>query len=231
MKAHLSLGLLALLTLAACAGTEVPLHFWPPDEPVRPFLDRPEGTDEAMAAQPERRLEQYVVLLPEEDGSVGVIEVTSGEQTAQLDQPYQAVGFDNLDETYFVEAPQVEASDVSPALSHEPPSPATYVVYFELDSTRMTAASRAPMEQALADIRRRAAPQVWLFGHADRAGDEARNLRLSRQRAEAVAALLQQVGVAAEVMTTRAYGEQQPLVATDDGVREPRNRRVVITIR
>ena len=49
-----------------------------------------------------------------------------------------------------------------------------------------------------------------------------------RERAEAVAAYLAARGVPRAAMTIVSHGEARPLIATEDGVREPQNRRVEI---
>jgi outer membrane protein OmpA-like peptidoglycan-associated protein len=61
-------------------------------------------------------------------------------------------------------------------------------------------------------------------------GAAAFNLRLSEQRAKAVADILLGEGVAAPRISTRGFGENFPRVPTRDGVNEPRNRRVEITL-
>ena len=51
---------------------------------------------------------------------------------------------------------------------------------------------------------------------------------LSKRRADNVAKRLIAGGVEASSVTIEAFGETQPAVPTDDGVREPANRRVEI---
>jgi outer membrane protein OmpA-like peptidoglycan-associated protein len=67
-----------------------------------------------------------------------------------------------------------------------------------------------------------------IAGHADRSGPEAYNQVLSERRARNVAQALGERGIPASTMGVEAYGESQPRVPTDDGVREPQNRRVEI---
>ena len=42
---------------------------------------------------------------------------------------------------------------------------------------------------------------------------------------------LERCGVARSAMTVQAFGESRPLVPTEDGAREPQNRRVEIVLR
>ena len=75
-----------------------------------------------------------------------------------------------------------------------------------------------------------------LAGHADqqqadRAGDDAINETLALERANTVNGLLGDVLQPALDVTIDSHGERNPLVPTDDGVEEARNRRVEVTIR
>lgn len=70
---------------------------------------------------------------------------------------------------------------------------------------------------------------VSVVGHADRSGSEGFNQRLSRRRADAVAAALVAEGMPRGAVTVRAVGERDLAVPTPDGVREPANRRVAIS--
>jgi outer membrane protein OmpA-like peptidoglycan-associated protein len=68
--------------------------------------------------------------------------------------------------------------------------------------------------------------EIVVAGHADRVGPSSYNLWLSRRRAEAVKAALIERGVPADLITIEAFGEDRPLVPTEDGVPEPQNRFV-----
>jgi outer membrane protein OmpA-like peptidoglycan-associated protein len=70
--------------------------------------------------------------------------------------------------------------------------------------------------------------RVEIGGHTDDAGDAADNLDLSQRRAEAVRAYLISVGVPAERLVARGYGESRPVAdnATVEG--RARNRRIEI---
>lgn len=70
---------------------------------------------------------------------------------------------------------------------------------------------------------------VSVIGHADRSGSEGFNQRLSRRRADAVAAALAAEGMPRAAVQVRAVGERDLAVPTPDGVREPANRRVAIS--
>lgn len=67
---------------------------------------------------------------------------------------------------------------------------------------------------------------ISIAGHTDNAGEEAANLKLSRQRAEAVANYLFQQGVPQERLQAVGYGESKPVAdnATPEG--QEKNRRI-----
>jgi outer membrane protein OmpA-like peptidoglycan-associated protein len=72
--------------------------------------------------------------------------------------------------------------------------------------------------------------RVRIEGHTDNAGNVANNQRLSQQRAEAVRDALVRLGVAAERLTARGFGPDQPV--GDNATPEGRalNRRVEFII-
>jgi hypothetical protein len=105
-----------------------------------------------------------------------------------------------------------------------------YLVTFGLDQTTLTEQDRRVIAQAAEDYRQGGAPQVTVTGYTDTAGSAAYNLQLSQQRAEIVANELVREGVPATDIVTIGRGEEDLLVPTADGVREPRNRRVEIVV-
>ncbi len=105
-----------------------------------------------------------------------------------------------------------------------------YVVFFAFDSAEITPAARRVLEEVAQRVQAGEAVRLELAGHADRAGPARYNDRLSRRRAEAVARVLQELGVPAEAMTVRWFGETRPRVPTPDDVPEPQNRRVEIVL-
>jgi hypothetical protein len=104
-----------------------------------------------------------------------------------------------------------------------------YMVFFDFDRSTITTVAQGTIRQAANDAKVGRVTRLQVTGHADRAGDEAYNMALSQRRAEAVRAELERNGVTAEQITVQARGESEPLVPTADGVREPQNRRVVIS--
>lgn len=80
------------------------------------------------------------------------------------------------------------------------------------------------------DARHRARSDIEVQGFTDTSGSHDYNMRLSQARAEHVADLLVRHGISARRIVARGYGETRLAVPTPNGVREPRNRRVIIRI-
>jgi OmpA family len=108
--------------------------------------------------------------------------------------------------------------------------PGQYRVFFAFDRPNLTEADRQIIAQAAEDYRRTGMARITATGHTDTSGSAAYNLELSQRRAEAVASELVRQGVPATDIVTIGRGEEDLLVPTADGVREPRNRRVEIVI-
>lgn len=102
---------------------------------------------------------------------------------------------------------------------------------FGFDSASLGDATHRLIALRLAESGVEDAKAVLIEGHTDSTGPAGYNLTLSERRAEAVrVALRDALGRKAPPMEIRGYGETRLAVATADGVREPRNRRVVVRI-
>ncbi len=69
-----------------------------------------------------------------------------------------------------------------------------------------------------------------LVGHTDRSGGDDYNQALSERRVSSVTDALAGTGFAGARISGYGVGESDPAVPTPDGVREPRNRRVIVTL-
>lgn len=107
-------------------------------------------------------------------------------------------------------------------------------VYFDFDSSAISAKEQAEINSFVAAMKPMEDIVLHVEGHADRSGSNAYNQRLSERRAAAVRQELVRQGMnVAKVkrQDVTASGETRPAVATADGVKEPRNRRVEIIAR
>jgi adhesin transport system outer membrane protein len=171
----------------------------------------------------------YVVLMPDGDGGVGQVELKGqGERT--LAQSRTAAGFDASRRERGLGQSAIERN-FRPVLGALPLEPAHYVLYFLSDTTRLTEDSRKLLPEALAEAQSRPAAEISVVGHTDRFAPERYNERLALRRAEVIRDELIALGAAPEMIEIASHGEKDPLVETPDGIREPRNRRVELSIR
>jgi len=103
-----------------------------------------------------------------------------------------------------------------------------YLVFFDWDKSDLLPFALDIIAQAAENARQGGITTIVATGHADRSGTDAYNMRLSQRRAEAVQAELVRLGIPVSEIKVAWKGERDPLVPTDDGVREPQNRRVEI---
>lgn len=86
-------------------------------------------------------------------------------------------------------------------------------------------ASFAKVSEALARHGELQGVRLFVAGHTDTVGDADHNLRLSRQRAQAIAQWFRQRGLRIPI-GWEGFGKTALLIKTADNVDEPRNRRV-----
>jgi iron complex outermembrane receptor protein len=127
------------------------------------------------------------------------------------------------------EAPPAPAAYVPPPATPVAPSvPHSYLVFFDFNKSDLTAQAVSIVNQAAANAGPAKVTQLTVTGHTDTVGSDAYNMRLSRRRAESVAAQLEKDGIASSEIEIVAKGKRDLLVPTADGVKEPQNRRVQI---
>jgi outer membrane protein OmpA-like peptidoglycan-associated protein len=102
------------------------------------------------------------------------------------------------------------------------------VLFFDPDSARLTPTAMSQLNSYAPLLLRTDFNWIGIYGHADRAGTRADNLKLSRLRAEAVRDALVARGLQKDRFIIHAQGEDDPLIPTADGVAEPQNNIVAI---
>jgi iron complex outermembrane receptor protein len=121
-------------------------------------------------------------------------------------------------------APYVPPPVVAPA----PLVPHSYLVFFDFNKSDLTPQAVTIVNQAASNAGPAKVTRLTVTGHTDTVGSDAYNMRLSRRRAESVAAQLEKDGIASSEIEIVAKGKRDLLVPTADGVKEPQNRRVQI---
>lgn len=141
-----------------------------------------------------------------------------------------------------VDAPEMtpvdEVIDMSPPVAEiiepsEPMAPedAMYLVFFDWDSYKIGEGALSVVEAVAEEIEARQGNYevVKVVGHADTSGSKAYNRKLSMKRANSVRDSLVEMGVDPALIKVEGRGQEELLVDTPDGVREPANRRVNIS--
>jgi len=126
----------------------------------------------------------------------------------------------------FNAAPVVAAAAAVPVAAAR-----TYLVFFDWSKADLTDRARQIIGEAASARSSTGVTRIEVNGFTDRSGPASYNMGLSQRRANAVAAELVRRGVPRNEIVTRGFGEENNLVPTADGVREPQNRRVEIILK
>lgn len=171
------------------------------------------------------------VVLPNPDGSAGAITVSERGQSVVLDQPY-AASEERRDKLTAESSNQEQVQKVfGSAIAAQPLLPTHFRLYFVSNSDQLTQASAEEYRGVFDDIKRRLVYQVEVIGHTDTFASKEYNQRLSLQRADAIKDRLVHDGLDPKSISVAGRGELDLAVPTPQGVHEPRNRRVEITVR
>ena len=103
-------------------------------------------------------------------------------------------------------------------------------VQFELNSSELTASSSASLDKVVDAMNEYPDLRIEIQAHTDSMGEAAYNQSLSEKRAKSVREYLVGMGIAANRMEVKGYGESKPIA--DNGTREGRakNRRVELEV-
>ncbi len=174
-----------------------------------------------------------VVVIPEENGHIGAVQVESGGSTTLLTGAYAALGGGSG--SSHMKPVQLASTEVrqifGTALSAQPIPPKTYTLYFINDSEDLRPDSKLAFEQVFGEIARRKAAELVVTGFTDTMGDPGYNDQLSLKRAKVVRDLFIARGLKGEDIVAAGRGERDLLIPTPDHKAEPGNRRVEITVR
>ncbi|TQV68107.1 OmpA family protein [Denitrobaculum tricleocarpae] len=175
------------------------------------------------------------VLLEDDDGKVGAIQVQNEAGAQTLNQAGQATGLDRAGqepvEPFVLEEDEIREV-FGEALDAQPEPPVTFLLYFRTGTSELTPESQALIPDILRTIdERETPPRIAVVGHTDTLGAASVNAALSLDRANVVRDLLLSRDLDPDFVEATSHGENNPLVPTADEVSEPRNRRVEVTIR
>jgi outer membrane protein OmpA-like peptidoglycan-associated protein len=175
-----------------------------------------------------------VVLVPDPDGKTGAVIVSNDAGTVDIDTANRGTTISGRQSAPKAPAPMTkEEIDAvfSRALAAQPKPPVHFILYFISDSKELRPESLESLPAILQTIEERNSVDISVIGHTDTIGSDEYNYRLSKERAEAVAAYLVGHGVEQGHIRVSSHGKRNPLIPTGDNVSEPRNRRVEVVIR
>ena len=178
--------------------------------------------------------QSLIVLLPDpETGHVGRAIVSNAAGSVELSSARDStVAVTRRPPEAVAALPKSDVQQVfGEALAALPPPQQHYTLFFRFDSEELTDESRLTAAQIVEDVRAQRLPEVLVVGHTDRKGPKSSNFDLGLRRAKAVRTLLRDAGLEMSSIDVVSHGEAEPLVPTADGVFEPRNRRVEITVK
>lgn len=175
---------------------------------------------------------ELIVLLPEEDGTLGSVAIGEGDRSVIINTPLTAANIYARGPVKQGAITQAEVDRIfEAALAAQPPKPISFLLYFDEGQTQVTSESQATLDALFAEVARRQAVEVQITGHTDRVGSVADNDHLSLARSQAVREMLGQLGLQSDFIRAVGRGEREPLVPTPDEQPEPRNRRVEVILR
>lgn len=148
----------------------------------------------------------------------------------QLDLPFQTA-FLRIDSGSLpVSLGPVRIAESSPDISKTLFATGRYITHgiqFDVNSDVLRPESRPVLELIAETLRGDAALKLRIEGHTDSTGEAARNLDLSKRRAESVKkALVGQFGIDAGRLTTDGFGDTRPIGKNETPQGRAENRRV-----
>jgi outer membrane protein OmpA-like peptidoglycan-associated protein len=123
---------------------------------------------------------------------------------------------------------EIVKADVSPAPEKVIRS---YTILFDHDKSGIRPNENATLDRAMKEINKYNPREITVTGYTDSSGMVAYNQKLSREREQAVSKALLARGMESKTLDREARGEYDQAVKTADGVKNQKNRRVVIDFR
>ena len=99
-------------------------------------------------------------------------------------------------------------------------------VEFKTGSADLKSSSTAVLNKVATLMKKYPNYKLDINGHTDNVGDPAKNLGLSKSRAQSCVAYLQSIGIPKQRISFKGYGSKQPIDSNDTADGRARNRRV-----
>jgi len=200
------------------------------------------GALRADPAQLQQLLQYHVVSGIHPSNELAVTEILSTLQGEELAISYD--GTTRINDQVEIVRPDVQADNgvyhivsgvLRPSALAAAPEPAAAQelsatlalnpITFELGSSVITAEGKVEVDKVI-DYLIQNEQSIEVGGHTDADGDEALNLTLSQDRADAVLEYLTTQGIPADSLTAVGFGEAQPIAPNDTNDNKAKNRRI-----
>ncbi len=103
-------------------------------------------------------------------------------------------------------------------------------VFFETDSSALTATAQATLDKQAAWLNKYGNYRILIEGHADERGTREYNIALGARRASVVVNYLVSRGVNAQRIQQKSFGKERPVAICDDISCWSQNRRAVTVV-
>jgi outer membrane protein OmpA-like peptidoglycan-associated protein len=103
-------------------------------------------------------------------------------------------------------------------------------VFFESNAATLKANSNVELNALFHYLQSTPNARILIEGHTDNTGNAANNVMLSTKRANSIASYLIQKGIAAERISTKGHGANQPIADNNTAEGRAQNRRTSFTI-
>ncbi len=177
---------------------------------------------------------ETMVVLLDNNSSHNAIEVQTNSSKIIIDQPYYSTTLTSMEKN----PSEVKKLDpltlnekYADVLGNLPSKEISLLFYFEPGTSEIVQSSKDQVSNLISSVSSHEPASIDIIGHSDRAGDADKNYALALERAHAVEKFLIDNNVNLERINVVSYGENDPIVPTEDGVSEPQNRRVEVIVR
>jgi outer membrane protein OmpA-like peptidoglycan-associated protein len=99
-------------------------------------------------------------------------------------------------------------------------------IQFQTGKSTILKSSYPLLDQIVNSMKQNPEYKLYIAGHTDNVGDKAKNLQLSKDRANAVKAYMEAKGIASDRISADGFGDEKPLVPNTTSANKAKNRRV-----
>ena len=193
--------------------------------------DRPGSADPDPARNGCPQTAETVIVLPDENGNVGAVEVDDGQTKLLIDHAYDTAetGVDGVTRKAASNVDAV-AQQFGPTMAAQPAG-ARIIIYFD-NAAQPVRDLTGPVANVVAEVKGKATYTIDVIGHTDQTGSADINARLGRERAQLIADRLIAAGIPKDRIRVISKGASEPAVdVPGKNVAELRNRRVEVFVR